>query len=332
MSDPLLLNDWHPVAAASALAAGVPHAAKLLGTELVLWRGADAEPRAWLDRCAHRGTRLSIGRIQNDHLVCAYHGWRYAADGHCAEIPALPGFVPPKAARATAFPVRESHGLVWASLGTPPAAPPAFPEASDVGLRAVVCGPYEVASSGPRVVENFLDLAHFAYVHEGVLGSRLRPEVRDYDVKALPGGGVIATGCFAWQPRSNIAADHGGEVEYSYRVTRPLTAILTKLPRAQEGFREAIALHVQPLEEELSRAWMIMALTERQPAGERASDESLRAFQDSIFMQDRPILENQTPRRLPLAPGAELPVASDRMSQAYRRYLSEQGLRYGVIV
>ena len=34
---------------------------------------------------------------------------------------------------------------------------------------------------------------------------------------------------------------------------------------------------------------------------------------------------------LPLAPGAELSVASDRMSQAYRRYLSEQGLRYGVI-
>jgi phenylpropionate dioxygenase-like ring-hydroxylating dioxygenase large terminal subunit len=335
VSDPLLLNDWHPVAAASALAAGVAHPAKLLGTELVLWRGADGEPRAWLDRCAHRGTRLSIGRIDNDHLVCAYHGWRYAADGRCAEVPALPGFVPPKAACATAFPVRESHGLVWASLGTPPAAPPAFPEASDAGRRAVVCGPYEVASSGPRVVENFLDLAHFAHVHEGVLGSRLRPEVRDYDVKALAGGGVIATGCFVWQPRSNIAAEHGSEVEYSYRVTRPLTAILTKLPQAQEGFREAIALHVQPVEEELSRAWMIMVMTERhaagEKAGEKASDERLRAFQDSIFIQDRPILENQTPRRLPLAPGAELPVASDRMSQAYRRYLSEQGLRYGVI-
>ena len=36
-------------------------------------------------------------------------------------------------------------------------------------------------------------------------------------------------------------------------------------------------------------------------------------------------------KRLPLSPGAELPVASDRMAQAYRRYLAEQGLRYGVI-
>jgi phenylpropionate dioxygenase-like ring-hydroxylating dioxygenase large terminal subunit len=69
-----------------------------------------------------------------------------------------------------------------------------------------------------------------------------------------------------------------------------------------------------------------MAMSERD-----SSDESLRAFQDSIFMQDRPILENQMPLRLPLAPGAEAPVACDRMSQAYRRYLADEGLRFGVI-
>jgi phenylpropionate dioxygenase-like ring-hydroxylating dioxygenase large terminal subunit len=324
-ADPLL-NDWHPVAAAKDLAAGVLQPAKLLGTGLVLWRGADGRPRAWLDRCAHRGTRLSIGRIEKDHLVCAYHGWRYADDGQCTEVPALPGFVPPKSACAKTYPVLESHGLVWASLGTPPNGPPSFPEAFDPGLRAVVCGPYDVAASGPRVVENFLDMAHFAHIHPGVLGEPARPEVRNYDVKPLAGGGVIATGCFVWQPRSNIAAQRGTEVEYGYRVTRPLTAILTKLPEAQDGFREAIALHVQPVEEELSRAWIVMAMTERE-----SSEESLRAFQDSIFMQDRPILENQTPKRLPLALGAEVAVACDRMSQAYRRYLAEQGLRYGVI-
>ena len=324
-ADPVL-SDWHPLAAAKHLAAGALQPAQLLGTELVLWRGVDGRPHAWLDRCAHRGTRLSIGRIEQGQLVCAYHGWRYADDGRCTEVPALPGFVPPQAACAKTFPVVESHGLLWASLGTPPGTPPHFPEAFDPGLRAVVCGPYDVAASGPRVVENFLDMAHFAYVHEGILGERSRPQVRDYDVQPLAGGGLIATGCFAWQPRSNLVAERGSEVEYSYRVTRPLTAILTKLPGEQNGFREAIALHVQPVGEELSRAWIVMAMTERD-----STDESLRAFQDSIFLQDRPILENQTPRRLPLAPGAEVPVACDRMSQAYRRYLATEGVRYGVI-
>ena len=52
---------------------------------------------------------------------------------------------------------------------------------------------------------------------------------------------------------------------------------------------------------------------------------------DRIFLQDRPILENQVPRKLPLDPGAEMPVRSDRMSLAYRKYLREKKLRYGVL-
>ena len=322
----VLLNDWHPVADAHALRPGMLVQARLLGTDIALWRAADGSPRAWLDRCPHRGTRLSIGRIENGSLRCAYHGWRFADDGHCNEVPALPGFVPPKSARATSFSVAESHGLLWICLGAPSGGPPSFTEASDPALRAVVCGPYDVASSGPRIVENFLDMAHFPYVHTGILGEPARPQVKDYDVQPLEGGGIIATRCFAWQPRTNLLAQSGGEVEYTYRVTRPLTAILTKLPQTQKGFREAIALHVQPIEEELSRAWMVLAMTAHEQ-----SEESLRSFQDTIFLQDRPVLENQVPRRLPLAPGAELAVASDRMSQAYRRYLAAQGLRYGVI-
>jgi phenylpropionate dioxygenase-like ring-hydroxylating dioxygenase large terminal subunit len=326
LSDPVLVNDWHPVADADALRPGAILAARVLGTELALWRTTDGSPRAWLDRCPHRGTRLSIGRIEKDFLRCAYHGWRFAADGHCSEVPALPEFVPPKSACAKSFAIVESHGLLWASLGTPAGGPPPFTEASDPALHTVVCGPYDVASSGPRIVENFLDMAHFAYVHTGILGEPARPAVKDYEVKPLESGGVIATGCFAWQPRTNVLAQTGSEVEYTYRVTRPLTAILTKLPQTQQGFREAIALHVQPVEEELSRAWIVLAMTARDQ-----TDESLRSFQDTIFMQDRPILENQVPRRLPLAPAAELAVACDRMSQAYRRYLTAQGLRYGVI-
>jgi phenylpropionate dioxygenase-like ring-hydroxylating dioxygenase large terminal subunit len=326
MQDELLLNDWHPVENAQALRPGAIIATRLLGTDLALWRAADGRPRAWLDRCPHRGTRLSIGRLQDDHLRCAYHGWRFAEDGHCSEIPALPGFVPPKTACVTSYSVLERHGLVWVCLGSPRTGPPAFPEVSDPGVRAVVCGPYEVAASAPRIVENFLDMAHFAYVHRGILGDPAQPQVKDYEVNPLEGGGLLATRCFAWQPRANSVIERGSEVEYTYRVTRPLTAILTKVPQAQSGFREAIALHVQPIEEEQSRAWIVLAMSDR-----GQSEETLRAFQDEIFMQDRPILENQQPRRLPLRPGAELPVASDRMSQAYRRYLAEEGLRYGVI-
>jgi phenylpropionate dioxygenase-like ring-hydroxylating dioxygenase large terminal subunit len=167
-------------------------------------------------------------------------------------------------------------------------------------------------------------------VHAGILGDPARAEVRDYKVAPWDDGaggkGVIATDCWAWQPQTNSLAHGGSDVEYTYRVVRPLTAILTKLPQAQGDFREAISLHVQPLEEEKSRAWIILAMTNFE-----SSEEDLRGFQDRIFQQDRPILENQRPLRLPLAPRAENPVRADRLSVEYRRYLREAGLRYGVI-
>ena len=330
LRDPVLLNDWHPVAASAMLSGGALLPTTLMGWELALWRSSDGEVHAWEDRCPHRGTRFSIGEVREDTVVCAYHGWRFAADGSCAQIPSQPDVRPPVRAVARSFPVRERYGLVWVCIGAPAGEVLPYPECEDPALRKVVCGPYEVASSGPRIVENFLDMAHFAFVHTGILGDGAHAQVRDCSIEAFDDGtgqaGVLATQCFAWQPQTNSLAHGGSDVEYTYRVVRPLTAILTKVPQAQQNFREAISLHVQPLSEETSRVWIIMAMTNF-----IQSEEELRAFQDRIFLQDKPILENQLPRRLPLAPGAEVPVRSDRMSQAYRRYLGERGLRYGVI-
>lgn len=324
--DAVLRSDWHPVASSAALTAQALLATTLLDTELVLWRDGHGAVQAWEDRCPHRGMKLSKGARDGDALVCAYHGWSFAADAQCTQIPAMPGFRPPQRARARTHPVRERYGMVWVCLGDPAGDVPPFPEYADTRLRKVLCGPYEVAASGPRIVENFLDMAHFAFVHEGILGDREHPEIPDYEVAELPEGGVIATRCRAWQPRTNSLALEGSDVEYAYRVVRPLTAILNKLPAAQPDFREAISLHVQPVTQDTSRAWVVLAMTN---FADR--EEDLRAFQDRIFLQDLPIVENQRPLRLPLSPEAEVSVACDRMSVAYRRYLSRLGLRYGVV-
>ncbi|MDE0456748.1 MAG: hypothetical protein OXI15_05600 [Chromatiales bacterium] len=48
-----------------------------------------------------------------------------------------------------------------------------------------------------------------------------------------------------------------------------------------------------------------------------------------IFSQDKPILENQLPKCLPLDPRAEIPARSDASSLAYRRWLTARGVTYG---
>ena len=95
------------------------------------------------------------------------------AGGRCVQVPALPDFVPPATHRAATHAAQEAHGLVWVRLDRRGRARcrPSRPK-HDAHLRKLNCGPYEVETSAPRLVENFLDMAHFGFVHEGWLGAR----------------------------------------------------------------------------------------------------------------------------------------------------------------
>ncbi len=324
---------WHPVASAPSLGEA-PLAVTLLDEPLVLWRDASGAPQVFADRCPHRGARLSLGCVRGGELECAYHGWRFEGGGRAVAIPALPGFVPPPGHRATVHAIREYCGLLWVRLAGSAAddpAPPAFAAEHDARLRKVNCGPYEVATSAPRLIENFLDMAHFAFVHEGWLGDRAHMAVEDYRIDSTADG-FLASGCKAWQPRSSIHAEGASQVEYTYEVNAPYTAVLCKVPDARsvgiDDFRESIAMFVCPVSPETSRVWFRLAMNDFV-----SPDETLQAFQHTIFGQDQPVLESQLPKRLPISANAgvsELHSAADRSSAAYRRYLRERGVSFGV--
>jgi len=318
---------WHPVAAGDTVR-DAPLAARLLGEDLVLWRDAQGAVHAWPDRCPHRGARLSLGRVEQGHLECPYHGWQFAGSGQCVHVPALPEFRPPATHCVPAFGAREAYGLVWVQLAPGDGELPPFAAEDDARLRKLLCGPYTVEASGPRIVENFLDMAHFSFVHEGWLGARSRTTIDPYRVEELPTG-LRAIECKAWQPQSTMHSIAPAQVEYTYEVTAPYTAFLTKVPDAatvaRSDWREAIALFVCPADEERSIVWFRFAMGDFD-----SPDGKLRAFQDTIFRQDQPVLESQQPKRLPLDLRAELHTSADRASSAYRRYLSRLGITFGV--
>ncbi|MCA9920509.1 MAG: aromatic ring-hydroxylating dioxygenase subunit alpha, partial [Anaerolineales bacterium] len=178
LNDPVLLNDWHAVAPVEQVKSQVMLATQILGEDLVLWY-ADGEIMAWQDLCIHRGTRLSLGEVRDNTLHCPYHGWVYNASGQCVHIPAHPEQAPPAKARVKSYACTVAYDLVWVCLGEPTQAPPPFPEWELADYRKLLCGPYRVPASGPRIIENFLDIAHFPFVHEGILGVKDRPEIAD---------------------------------------------------------------------------------------------------------------------------------------------------------
>src|SRR5581483_5235959 len=123
----LLRRHWQPIALAEELT-GVRFikAVRVMGQELVLFRGGDGR-LGLLDRdCPHRGADLAFGRLENGGLRCLFHGWLFDRDGKCLETPGEP----PESqicsrVRQKSYPVRERSGIVFAFLGE--GEPPAFP-------------------------------------------------------------------------------------------------------------------------------------------------------------------------------------------------------------
>lgn len=226
------------------------------------------------------------------------------------------------------LPTRQRYGYLWTTLGTPATDLLPIPEADETDRRIIVCGAISVKSSGLRIVENFLDMAHFPFVHTDILGAEPHTEVMQYTTEIRRDvDEVWATNCQFFQPQAALSATGGIVTQYMYRVANPFATILYKTcPNAANRW-DVICLFVQPLDPDRCRAHPVMFLID-----DASALTDLIHFQQLIFLQDRIILENQRPRLLPLEPRAEIPTRADATSIAYRRWLKEKGVTYGAQV
>lgn len=228
-------------------------------------------------------------------------------------------------ARGPALPVQVRYGCLFTTLGQPARDIVHIEEAEEDDRRFVPCGWVTMRASGLRVVENFLDMAHFPFVHTDILGSEPHTEVPAYrseirrDVDE-----VWATNCTFFQPRIAATEDKGDFVHLTYRVPSPFVVMLYRVCPTSPNRLDAIALFIQPMEPGLCRAQPVMYLVDQ-----ASSHKALLNFEQVIFLQDRIIVENQRPLLLPLEPRAEIPTRADSSSIAYRRWLKEKGVRFG---
>jgi phenylpropionate dioxygenase-like ring-hydroxylating dioxygenase large terminal subunit len=225
----------------------------------------------------------------------------------------------------TPLPTRQRYGYLWTTLGTPATDLLPIPEADETDRRVIVCGAIAVKTSGLRIVENFLDMAHFPFVHTDILGAEPHTEVLHYTTEIRRDvDEVWATNCQFFQPQAALSATGGTMTQYTYRVANPFATILYKTcPNAANRW-DVICLFVQPLDPDRCRAHPVMFLID-----DVSPLTELIHFQQLIFLQDRIILENQRPALLPLEPRAEIPTRADASSIAYRRWLKEKGIIYG---
>ncbi len=154
---------WQPVHLSENLAPGRVLPLRILGEDFTLFRGAGGIPHVLGPRCCHRGTALSIGRVEDDCVRCFYHGWMFAGDGRCVDQPAERHPFTDKVS-VPSYPTRDYHGLVFAYLGE--GAPPPFPRFTSIEQDGIV-EPRERRRSWPffNQLENSVDEVHFNFAH-----------------------------------------------------------------------------------------------------------------------------------------------------------------------
>ena len=75
---------WHPLTATASLQPNHSMALTLLNKPLLLTRPGEGPPRAFLNRCPHRGVAFQAEQhesISCRRLICPYHGWTYNLEG-----------------------------------------------------------------------------------------------------------------------------------------------------------------------------------------------------------------------------------------------------------
>ncbi len=313
----MLKNFWYGIELSTAVTPA-PKRLKVLGQDLVLFRGEDGAARVLSDLCVHRGGSLAGGWVEKGCVVCPYHGWKFDGDGKCVDIPSNRSDVIPKRAAVDAYPVQEKYGLVWAFLGDLPEAErppiPHIPEA-DNPEWACVTGDFTWDAHYARVVENGIDIAHTPFVHRNSFGNIERPQIDDYEVEADELSGFatatlmppLPKGLWKWirKERTPVKAKVGF---YMPSITR-LELDLGK-------WKTVVVDSNVPVDETTTRT---LYLSYRNFFKGKWANRDARRRMTKIFLEDQETVESQRPELLPYDISAELHVKADALGVAYRK-------------
>jgi phenylpropionate dioxygenase-like ring-hydroxylating dioxygenase large terminal subunit len=309
-----LHRSWFPVARSVDLDS--PQAATLLGRPLVVYRTASGRAVVQDARCLHRGASLTLGKVVGEGIACPYHGWQYEAEqGRCVHIPSLDdqGKIHPKA-RIRTFPSLERFGHVWTVLEQPLGELCDPAEWRGVDFEWLAGDILESPTGVAVAIENFADVAHFAFVHTAMMGPT-PPQIEPLNVRR--------EGLDVWMDRPlGLASGEwakDGPCMMHYHIVAPgFIAITYDYERLG---RRIVAGFPSPVAYDQVRIFWGVA-NER---GYRGADlaECLK-IEDLLYREDLPTAATIEPREVDWDGDAlEFSVPADLYTLSYRRAFKE---------
>jgi phenylpropionate dioxygenase-like ring-hydroxylating dioxygenase large terminal subunit len=323
--DPALRRAWHSLCRSSDVTTS-PRRFDLLGEHYVAYRLSDGTIRVFLDRCPHRFAPLSLGSCEGDTLRCGYHGWAFDENGTCVDIPALgpDAAVPARARLASPAGVAESHGMVFVAPEVPLTPMPCIDAANLATFQKGDLPVFEARGSAGLLADNFLDMAHFPFVHAATFGAEQAREVPRFSV-TREGFSFIATYEHAFANREDPGVEAGlrplvQQRRLTYRYTAPFHLELA-IEFLDAGGSNVIGFFITPVDDETVRIYSTLWRDDLGGSHERmgeAIDFEVAVVEEDLRLQSRyDILE------LPLDVTAEIHTRADRSTLELRRVLAD---------
>jgi vanillate O-demethylase monooxygenase subunit len=301
-------NTWY-VACTPDEIAERPLGRQVCGEKIVFYRGAEGKVAAVEDFCPHRGAPLSLGFVRDGQLVCGYHGLEMGCDGKVISMPGQ---------RVRGFPcigsyaVEERHGFIWVWPGDKTLADAALipdlewardPEWAFGG------GMFHIACNYQLMIDNLMDLTHENYVHATSIGQK---EIDEAPVTTKTEGSSVVTSRFMdnvmpppfWRTalRGNKLADDVPVDRWQIcRFTAP-AQIMIEVGVAHAGNGgyhapdnvKASAIVVDFITPETETThWYFWGLARHFQPHDQELTKTIRAGQNTIFSEDRQMLEMQ---------------------------------------
>ena len=299
-------NVWTPVIHAARLKRG-PLAVKVAGEQLVLFRGADGQPGALVDRCPHRGVALSLGKVKDGCLECPFHGWQFDGTGRAAHVPLNPD-AKRELLSATSVPVKQLGDLLWIYTAPVKQAPtePVAPEGLSDPALARTYLERTWRCHWTRAMENMLDSPHLPWVHATTIG---RPMVKRMRRDSRM---VTTWDPMPWGGRQRSKLDDFDSLAHLDFFQPNMMALHIPIP----GKRLLMHALVVPVDEQTTRLVVVGARSFMRWSW---LNPFFNTSNGIIADQDQKVVESSDPPVVP-PPSEEVSVASDKPTLAFRRY------------
>jgi 3-ketosteroid 9alpha-monooxygenase subunit A len=318
---------WFHAGWSTEFPAGTAKPLRYFGEELAAFRTESGELHVLDAYCRHMGAHLGYeSRVEQDCVVCPYHGWQWDGEGANRSIPYQDQ---PSRARTRSWPVVERHGLVYLwhdPDGGPPRADFAIPDVfRDFHDQPATeedyfpCWPHGIVDKPDErihpqlVLENPADCAHFQFTHTAAE----TPQMREFGSDGRQ-----------WWSTMDFISPRTGQPAMQVHV-RNYGIGLTAALFDSKAFRYRLVLAATPIDEERSHLRVSYYFARNGAAGDELPPDTaaVAGSVEELFEQDARIWRHQAFVQKPVYAHADRAAYSDLRRWCEQFYETTDGQR-----